>query len=466
MRKFLLVLSLFVFEQSAWAQERVVSGKVTQSEDGSTLSGVTVVVKGTANGTVTDAEGMYKITVPSSGTTLVFSFIGQVTQETLVGERSVIDIRLQTDVKQLSEVVVNAIGDEVPKDKLGQSSATVAGPSVVSSGETGIINGLEGKAPGLNITRNGSDPGAGSFMQIRGQSTITGDIQPLIVIDGMPMFNTFVDQGGGNQVDGVQQQSRLNDLNPDDIASIEVIKSAGGAAIWGSRAANGVIVITTKKGKNTRGKINVSYSATVDFDQVNKMPSLQRTFGQGGSIGGQETPGVYTWNSSYSFGDKISTRSGGPDAYATSNADPNYKGYAVLPNGATIYRIDQKNSQATFDHTKDIFRTGNFVEHNLNLSGGSERSNYFVSYGNLSQTGVIAANSNYDRNNIRFNGNTALTDKLHLATNMTFANIRSNPLEQTVLLSAPVMARYVRFTALHVVDGQFMSVAELGVLVK
>src|SRR6478736_5441381 len=261
MKKFLLMCFSFGFAISVWAQDRVVSGKVTSTDDGSPLPGVNVVVKGSTNGTVTDAIGEYKISVPASGGVLVFSFIGMTTQEAEVGARSVVDLQMRTDVKQLQEVVVNAIGENVEKDKLGIASSTVSGGAVVQSGEVGLINGMAGKAAGLTITRNGGDPGAGSYIQLRGQSTITGDLQPLIVIDGMPMYNsTMGANNAANMVGGVQQQSRLNDLNQADIASVEIIKSAAGAALWGSRAANGVIVITTKRGKNSQGKMNVAYT--------------------------------------------------------------------------------------------------------------------------------------------------------------------------------------------------------------
>jgi TonB-dependent SusC/RagA subfamily outer membrane receptor len=411
MKKILLcAVVLFSFLQELQAQQRTVTGKVTAVDDGSTLPGVNVVVKGTANGTVTDANGGYTISFSEANPVLVFSFVGMETKEVTVGSNATIDVQLSMDVTQLNEVVVNAIGETVPKDRLGSAPSTVAGTAIISSGETGILNGLAGKAPGLNLTRNGGDPGAGSYIQIRGQSTINGSVQPLIVIDGMPMFNSF--QDNGNQVDGVQQQSRLNDLNPEDIASVEVIKSASAAALWGSRAANGVIVITTKKGANSKGKINISYSGTLSFDQVNKVPELQRSFGQGSN-------GLYGYNTARSWGDKISERSGGEDTYIKSGAG--YTGYVQFPDGTTRYRISQKNSTDTYDHSKEAFQTGHFLENNISLSGGNERSNIFASYSNLNQEGIVMNNSNYKRNTARVNASTMLTDKIQLSANMSYS---------------------------------------------
>ena len=420
MKKILLcVVVLISCLQELQAQQRTVSGKVTAVEDGTAIPGVNVVVKGTSNGTVTDANGGYIISFSDPNAVLVFSFVGMETKEVTVGAQATVDVQLEMDVTQLNEVVVNAIGETVPRDKLGSAPSTVAGSAIKSSGETGVLNGLSGKAPGLNIIRNGGDPGAGSYIQIRGQSTISGSTQPLFVIDGMPMFNTY--QDNGNQTDGVQQQSRLNDLNPEDIASIEVIKSASAAALWGSRAANGVIVITTKKGSNTKGKINIGYTGALSFDQVNKVPELQKSFGQGNN-------GAYVYNAPRSWGDKISERSGGQDNYITSG--PGYAGYVEFPDGTRRYRISQKNSTETYDHAKEAFQTGHYQDHNISISGGNERSNIFASYSNLDQVGIIKNNSDYKRQTARINASTALTDRIQLSANASYSGIKSNRIQQ------------------------------------
>jgi TonB-linked SusC/RagA family outer membrane protein len=426
MKKFLLMCFSFGFAISVWAQDRVVTGKVTSADDGSALPGVNVVLKGTTNGTVTDANGDYKISVPGSGGILVYSFIGMSTQEEDIGARSVVDLPMKTDVRQLQEVVVNAIGETRERDKLGVASASVGGASVVQSGEANLINGMAGKATGLTITRNGGDPGSGSYIQLRGQSTITGNLQPLIVIDGMPMNNdTFGADNNANQVGGTQQQSRLNDLNPADIASMEVYKSAASAALWGSRAANGVIVITTKKGKNNQGKLDVQYSGTVSFDQVNKMPDLQRSYGQGSN-------GRFSTNTSASYGDLIASRAGGADT-STGSA------YVQFPDGTTRYATAAgsaanihggKNSQNTFDHTKDVFQTGHYVDHNITLSSGNDKSNFRLSYENLQQQGIVKTRSDYNKNVIRLNVSSQVTSKFNVRASANFNNIRSNRAQQ------------------------------------
>ncbi len=408
------------------AQDRTVTGKVTDAADGSSLPGVNVLIKGSSTGTTTNVSGNYQISVPANAT-LVFSFIGFTSQEITVGDRTSIDVQLQTDIRQLNEVVVNAIGVETSRDKLGTAVSTVKGASVVQSGETSLLNGLAGKAPELNIVRNGGDPGAGTYLQIRGQNSITGSNQPLIVVDGVPVFNSYI-SSGDNQIDGPQQQSRLSDLNPSDIASVEVLPGASAAALWGSRAANGVIVITTKKGQNSKGKINIGYTGTLSLDEVNKVPDLQRSFGQGSG-------GKFAFNNARSWGDRIADRTGGQDTYNTAVGQP----FVELPDGTKRYAVANgtptnphggKNSQETYDHQKDVFRTGYYVDNSINLSGGTDRANFYASYSNLAQKGIIKRNSDYNRNTARVNVSTLLTDKIRATANVTYSNVRSNRAQQ------------------------------------
>ncbi|MDJ1501311.1 SusC/RagA family TonB-linked outer membrane protein [Xanthocytophaga agilis] len=434
MKKLLSFLMLFLLSIGAlFAQDRTITGKVTDATDGTPLPGVSVIVKGTTTGTTSNANGDFQISAPSDAT-LTFSFIGFATQEVQVGGRTTVNVQMQTDVRQLNEVVVNAIGVETSKDKLGTTVSTVKGNNVVQSGETSLLNGLAGKATGVSITRNGSDPGAGTYIQLRGQNSITGSNQPLIVIDGIPIFNSYISSndgnqaGSGNQTDGVQQQSRLNDLNPSDIASVEVLPSASAAALWGSRAANGVIVITTKKGQNSNGKINIGYKGTVSLDEVNKVPELQRDFGQG-------LNGKFSYNNARSWGDRIADRTGGNDTYNTGEGVP----FVTFPDGTTRYAVaggnntnphGGKNSKDTYDHGKEVFRTGYYVDNSINLSGGNNKASFFASYSNLTQKGIVKRNSDYNRNTARINVVTQLTDKVKATANVSYSNVRSNRTQQ------------------------------------
>ncbi|RYG28588.1 MAG: SusC/RagA family TonB-linked outer membrane protein, partial [Chitinophagaceae bacterium] len=199
-----------------WAQGRDITGIVGMADATGGFAGATVIVKGSTTGTVTDANGAYRLTVPASATALLFSAVGMQTIEEPIGGRTTINVQLQTDTRQLSEVIITAIGTKAERDKFASSITTVEGKAIAKTGETSLLTGLSGKAAGVLITRNGGDPGAGAYIQIRGQNTINGNIQPLFIVDGMPVSNAS-DNLGTAAGNGIVQQSRINDINPEDI---------------------------------------------------------------------------------------------------------------------------------------------------------------------------------------------------------------------------------------------------------
>ena len=419
MRKFLQTsFLLLLISLSVAAQERSVSGRVTSTEDGSALPGVNVVIKGTTNGTVTDSEGNYRLNLPTSGGALVFSFIGLQTTEVIVGDRAVVDVSLALDVTQLSEVVVTALGIESDVTKLGSATSKIGGSSAKESGETGVIQGLAGKASGVLVQKTAGDPGAGAYIQIRGQSTITSSVQPLIVVDGVPMFNTTA----GSNVGGVIEQSRMNDLNPNDIESVQILKGASAAALWGSRAANGVMVITTKKGKKGVGKkFSVVYGATYSVDKISYKHDLQTKFGQGSN-------GIYSPVNANAYGDKIEDRSGGADGVVNTPGAPYFESIS----GKKYYEITAKNDRSNFEQSNfdQVFQDGHFLEQNISLSGASDNSSIFASFSNLDQEGIIVGNSDYKRSTFRINGSNKLSDQVNLKTNFSYAKVKSNRIQQ------------------------------------
>jgi TonB-linked SusC/RagA family outer membrane protein len=429
-KRLLLLLIIPLLSFSVYAQERPVSGKIT-GEDGSAMPGVNVLVKGTTNGTVTDSQGKYTITVPASGGILSFSFIGMATQEIEVVAQAIIDVAMRSDVKQLSEVIVTSIGLSEDKDKFASSVSVVQGNQVASSGETGVLQGLSAKAAGVLITRNGGDPGAGAYIQIRGQNTINGNAQPLFIVDGVPVSNSS-DNFGTSAGNGIVQQSRANDFNPEDIASMEVLKGASAAALWGTRAANGVILITTKKGKDTRGKVNISYKSTVSFDEANKLHPLQTTYGEG-------TGGFYKQGNKFSFGDLISQRAGGTDNFITDPTNPLYNGFVTFPDGTSRYAIAPgdatnphggKNSKQVYDHHKDVFQTGHFIDNSITLSGGNAKSNLLVSYGNLTQEGIVPNFSSYQKNTARVNATSQFNEWIRTSASVAYSGVNSSRIQE------------------------------------
>ncbi|TRX58310.1 SusC/RagA family TonB-linked outer membrane protein [Fulvivirga sp. M361] len=390
-------------------QDKVVTGTVTSQEDGIPLPGVNVLVKGTALGTITDIDGSYSISVPNTANVLIFSYIGYSREEVNIEGKSVINIAMITDVQQLSEIVVTALGFEEEKDRLGYTSSKVEGPQLVKSGEGNVINGMAGKASGVRITRSAGDPGAGSHIQIRGASTIDRGIQPLIVVDGIPISNA-----SGSGTGGVLQQSRLNDINPDDIARMDVLKGSSAAALWGTRAANGVIIITTKKGQ-AKDKVDIAFRSTFSVDKILDRHDLQTTFGQGSN-------GSFVQDDRRSWGDKISDREGGDDL--VDEFGPSF----VAQDGTEYYNIIQKRSRNIFTESNydAVFQDGHYWDNSLSISGGDEKSNFFFSLSDFEQQGVVRNNSDYRRSTLRLNAERRFNDVVKIRSNTTYIRTQSN----------------------------------------
>jgi TonB-linked SusC/RagA family outer membrane protein len=415
MKKILLLLmSLVLFEAQAQIK---IQGKVTDDRSES-LPGVSVLIKGTTTGTTTDGAGNFTLNVADGATQLTFSFIGYTTVTETIGNRQTINVSMVQETEMLQEVVVNALGFKTSKDRAGSTSSSVSSTAIKTSGEAALLNSLAGKASGVKISRANGDPGAGTSIQIRGANTIGGSSQPLIIVDGVPLSNDNLYGSGSSRSGGVSQQSRLNDLNPEDVESVQVLKGASAAALWGSRAANGVLVITTKQGKLNQ-KIKISYSATYSLDEINRRHPLQSIWGQGSN-------GKYSPTSANSWGDKISARAGGADAVNTSGE------YFLADNGDKIYPITTKNSQQTFEEENfnQAFQKGSFLDHNLTISGGGGKTTNYFSLGYLGQDGIIK-NSTYDRFTMRFNNQTFFNNYINLTTKANYIYTNANRIQQS-----------------------------------
>lgn len=396
-----------------FAQTKTIKGIIVDEKKGP-VSGATIVVKGTAITKISDNTGNFSINVPAGKESLVISFIGFETYETKIGNTTDLTIILKATASSLDNVVVNALGFETRKDKLGYATNRISAEAITNSGETGLMNAIAGKSSGVRVSRSSGDPGSGSQIVIRGQSTITRSTDPLIVLDGVPISGDARGETSGGQI---VQQSRLNDINPEDVASMQVLKGASAAALWGTRAANGVIIITTKKG-NSGNKANISFKSTMSFDQVSAFYDLQSTYGQGNN-------GVWAANAIRTWGDKIANRSGSADVLNTAG------GYFVGNTGNTIYPITTKNSQQTYNRKNydDIFRTGFFLDNSLSISGGDNKSNYFISFSDLNQKGVVRNSSDYRRTSFRVNAGRELNKWLSISNKASYILTTSNRLQ-------------------------------------
>lgn len=411
----MLLCGWIICTAQAQAQTRIITGSVTDGTEA--VAGATIMVTGTSIGTSTNNYGHFTLGVPVDATSITIKSIGMKTMEVMIKDKSEIHVVMKADAQALNEVVVTSIGTTKSARKVGYATTQVGGGTMVSSGESGTIQSLSGKASNVAITRNSGDPGAGAFIQIRGQSTITGNLQPLVIIDGIAVSNSSI---GNGAIDGVVQQSRLNDLNPNDIESVEVLKGASAAAVWGTRAANGVIVITTKKGRASGGtkSMNVEFSSSFALDQVNREYEKQSTYGEGSN-------GKWAANSSLSWGDEIAKRSG-DDVF-------NMAGAYFLSDGGTRYSTITSKGDRTIFNSKNrdqVFRNGTTWNNNLSISAANDKSRVFFSLSDWNQQGILNGMSDYRRTTGRLNYSYYLTNKLSISLNTFFSKVFSNRIQQ------------------------------------
>lgn len=400
MKKILLYLlgSLLLLSAQVYAQNREVTGTVT-ADDGSTLPGVNVSVKGTTRGVTSDLNGKYSIST-SSDETLVYSFVGYVTQSIVVKAQTTIDVKLAPDSQQLGEVVVTALGISREKKSIGYSTATVSSISITEGRNTSALDALNGRVPGLSVSTASGAPGASTVLNIRGFNSVTGNNQPLYVVDGVPMNNRG-NTSSSNAANGNDDFNRsmdfgnqMNDINPNEIESITVLKGISASALYGSRAANGAILITTKKGKS--GQTTIDFSSSFAQTQVLRVPHLQNTYGQG-------------WSGLF---DPIENGSWGPKMDGKMRLWGN-----VVDNSQLL-----KPFSVQKDNLRDFLDRGYEWNSSLAVAGGTDMANYRISYSYADADGVIPTNADsYQRHTIGLNGSLKLK-KFTASANMNYVH--------------------------------------------
>ncbi|MCE1201023.1 MAG: SusC/RagA family TonB-linked outer membrane protein [Bacteroidia bacterium] len=407
----LLVFLLVAGISGAFAQTRTVSGKVTSSQDGMGIPGVTVVVKGTTIGAITDLDGKYQINVRPEHRTLVFSYISMRTVEVPLGNQTSINVVMEPDVFQIDEVVVTAIGVSRESKALGYAVQSVGSDAIVRSAATNPVNALAGKVAGVQITNSSGAAGASSFMTIRGTASITGNNQPLFVIDGVPIDNSQLtsgnpDDGSNNLLYGVALSNRVVDLNPEDIESVNILKGGAATALYGLRAANGAVIITTKKGSAVGGRrSSVAFNSSVTFEQVSKLPEMQLKYAQG--VGTYSPTTTAVWGPALADL-RFDGATNNPD-YPLGNIVP----AASAPAGA--------QPVPGYDNAANFFQTGVAYNNSIALSGGNDNNTYYLSIANSSNKGVVP-NNTFDRTNISLNSESKLSDKFKSETRLAYAN--------------------------------------------
>jgi TonB-linked SusC/RagA family outer membrane protein len=420
-------MCLTVAWSQVMAQERSVSGKITSTEDGAPLPGVNVVLKGTTNGTVTDTEGNYRLSVPSSGGTLVISFIGLMTQEVEIADRTVVDVQMSQDIKQLGEVVVTAVGIEREKKALGYAVSNLSADRLMQKSEPDLVRSMQGKVAGVNIIGAGGAVGSGTNITIRGQKSLLGNNQPLFVVDGVP-FNTQ-SFATGSFTTATTASSRSLDLDPNIIESMTVLKGAAASAIYGSRAANGVVVITTKAGSKTARKgLEVSLNTSYSAEEISNLPEYQQRYMQGNNF--LYVDGNFgTWGAPF---------------------DLNHPVWQVPQNAATILSIDPATGYPWVRHPYDryndpgsqpyfpefandsillrphnpakaFFETGHVFETALSVSAGNEKARISGGISRTKNVGIVPENEG-TRTSVNFGGNAQLDNGLFVVGSVNYVN--------------------------------------------
>ncbi|CAG5002524.1 TonB-dependent receptor P26 [Dyadobacter sp. CECT 9275] len=357
------------------ANVKSVSGKVTD-DTGSALPGVTILVKNSQTGTISDADGDFRLDVPEGSNILVFSFVGYLTQEIEIGKSNYLKVSMVVDARTFDEVVVTAFGIKKEQKSLTYATQQISGKSISAAGNPNVLGGLQGKVAGVTVNLNSGMPGKSPGIRIRGSRSLSGNNSPLYVVDGLPI-------SGGD---------RVLDLNPNDIESMNVLKGPAASALYGLRASNGVVVITTKNGAGAKGKPTVSFDTQFSVDQIGMLPDLQMEFAQGEN-------GVFNPNSIFTWGPRISSM--------------------------TTYtnQLGEQEEPGVYDNDKDFFRNGSTMNTNLSFSNSGDFGNFMIAVGRNDQKGIVP-NSSMSRNNIKFNGDFKLLKNLTSSISVNYSDLK------------------------------------------
>lgn len=415
-----LVFLCFIGMQAVTAQQRQITGTVTSSEDGIAIPGVSILVKGTTVGTSTNVDGTYSISVDADAQILVYSFVGMRTQEVVLRDQTVINVVLEPEAIGMDEVVVTALGVTRSKKALGYAVQEVNAEDLAKAKQSDVISALSGKVAGVQISSSSNFAGSKRIL-IRGANSIFGENQPLIVLDGIPMDNrNFNSDNAQAGFGGIDYGNMLNDINPDDIASMSVLKGPA-AAIYGSRAANGVIIINTKKAKRGKSEMKVDVSSNVSFERVARLPDLQRKYG-GGLIVSDANGGVNGFEQVRIEGTDYLVPQFAVDESWGPRYDPNlmvlqWDGFdqASFPNDY----LKPRPWVAPSKDVKDFFETGVTYTNSVALSKAGTDFGIRFSYTNTYSEGIVP-NSDQDKHNVSINGNVKFLDKFRFNASMNY----------------------------------------------
>lgn len=401
----LIILLLCVSVSTLFAQTRRISGQILD-ETGVGLPGAAVSVKGTQVGTATDADGNFQLDIPEDATTIVIRSIGYTDQEINIEDQSTFNVKLSPSATTLEETVVTANAVRREKRSLGYATTQISGNEITSGGNASPINALVGKAAGVNINTTANAPGSSSRIVLRGGSSLLGNNQALIVVDGVPINNANFGTSGniGNLSNQVDYGNRGNDINPEDIESITVLKGPAATALYGSLASNGALMITTKKGKRKTGpsKADIEVSSSFELQSLLKLPEFQNRYGQGNIYEGipDDRRENFSWGAEF---------------------DGQQRSWGQVIDG----RQKIKPYEAQENNVRDFFDVGRTWNNNVALNGGNEAAAYRLSLGALNNKSVFPGKE-YNRYTIGFNGNANLSNKVYTSLTVNYINVNSD----------------------------------------
>jgi TonB-linked SusC/RagA family outer membrane protein len=442
-RILMFLVILLAIGATAFGQSRRVSGRVLD-ETGQGLPGAGITVQGTTTGTVTDVEGNFELEVPEGKNTLVVQSIGYGTQNVNVTNGD-LTVRLNPASRELQTVAVTALGLRREKRELGYASTTLTSDDLNNGNNVSALSALQGKTAGLNITSTTGGPGGSTRVVLRGEKSIQGNNNALIVVDGVPINNSSRSYDG-ELVTGRDERyqvdfgNRGNDVNPEDIESITVLKGPSAAALYGARGANGAIMITTKSGKGRKSalKNSVSYQMSYTLSDVLKLPEFQNKYGQGDLQGdANDRRENFSWGKEFDG----QLKPWGQQIYGQQRVKP----YSAVP-----------------DNVKNFFDRGKTTEHNVSLGGSNEGGDsYYISFNSLKNTGVIP-NTFYNKYSMRFNGSATFPNKFYSNLNVNYINSHARvemqgQAEESVYNSLLQMPRDIPITELKDLNNIFNS---------
>ncbi len=398
----LILCLLFLGLCSTMAQDMKINGTVTSAEDGSPLPGVYVKIKGTNTGVATDVDGKYEISVPADGS-LVFSFIGLKDHEVAVMGQTIIDVAMESSVTMVDEVVVTALGISKSKKSLGYAVSDFNTEDLNNRQVIDATQALTGKVAGVTISSTSGAPGASTSVIVRGLSSITQSTQPLYIIDGVPVNNQY---SSGNSTESattanltVDFGNAASDINPSDIENISVLKGAAATSLYGTRAANGVIIVTTKSGKKSQN-LKIDFASSYTFTTVGRLPYYQKKYGQG-------------WSGHFAYEENGSW---GPEMDGAMRLTGN-----IVDNSQRIMPFKYQENGL-----RDFFEYGHTFNNSISFSGGTEKIGYYASYANTNQDGVFPGDADIlKRNSLTFKANGG-TDKTKISFSASYTNKKIN----------------------------------------